>query len=124
MAERKDWRHPRARCDRGCGRATGWSQSFEEAGGKAMKKTITLYDGERHIHLFKIGAAELDIPELPDGIKVLGRGEHIVLPSSVGNTKSRLRFVAERGPKEIELAGEPPKWLSPVLCPSHDERVP
>jgi hypothetical protein len=89
-----------------------------------MKKTITLYDGERHIHLFKIGAAELDIPELPDGIKVLGRGEHIVLPSSVGDTKSRLRFVAERGPKEIELAGEPPKWSSAAPCPSQAEPVP
>jgi ParB-like chromosome segregation protein Spo0J len=88
------------------------------------KKTITLYDGERHIHLFKIGAAELDIPELPDGTEVLGQGEHLVLPSTLGDTKSRLRFVAERGPKEIELAGEPPKWLSAASYPSQAERVP
>jgi ParB-like chromosome segregation protein Spo0J len=88
-----------------------------------VKKTITLYDGERHIHLFKIGAAELDIPELPDGIEVLGQGEHLVLPS-LGDTKSRLRFLAERGPKEIEIAGEPPKWLSAASCPSQAEPVP
>lgn len=51
-----------------------------------MRKTITLYDGDRRIHLFKVGAAELDVPDLPDGIKILGRGERLVLPSTVGDT--------------------------------------
>jgi ParB-like chromosome segregation protein Spo0J len=89
-----------------------------------MKKTITLYDGERHIHLFKIGTAELDIPELSDGIEVLGQGEHLVLPSTLGDTKSHLRFVAERGPAEVKLAAKPPKWLSVAPCPPQTEPIP
>jgi ParB-like chromosome segregation protein Spo0J len=88
-----------------------------------MKKTITLYDGARRIHLFKVGSAELDIPDPADGIKVLGRGEYLVLPSTIADTKSRYRFVAARGPGEIWLAAAP-KWLSPASPPSGVQPTP
>src|SRR5216684_9424726 len=88
-----------------------------------MKKTITLYDGERRIYLFKAGTAELDIPDPADGIKVLGQGEYLMLPSTIGDTKARCRFVTKRGPGEVRLAAAP-KWLSPASHPSPAVPVP
>jgi hypothetical protein len=79
-----------------------------------VKKTITLDDSERRIYLFKTGSAELVDANPFEGIKLLGRGEFVVPPATIGDKKAACRFVAGRAPGEIRLAAAP-EWLSPAF---------
>jgi hypothetical protein len=87
-----------------------------------MKKTITLYDGARRIHLFKVGTADFVGARHFKGIELLGRGEFVVPPATIGDKKAVCRFVAGRAPGEIRLASAP-DWL-PELTKRVDERLP
>jgi ParB/RepB/Spo0J family partition protein len=88
-----------------------------------MKKTITLYDGARRIHLFKVGTADFVGARHFEGIELLGRGEFVIPPATIGDKKTACRFVAGRGPGEVRLAAAP-EWLSPAFRTPTTEPLP
>ena len=76
---------------------------------EALKKTVTIADGEFRIRLFRVPAGcTVRHRELDKGLTILGDGDLMVMPSRIGLAKPG--FLKGRALGEVEIA-EAPKWL-------------
>ena len=76
---------------------------------EALKKTVTIGDGEFVIRLFRVPAGcTARHRELDKGLTILGDGDLMVMPSRIGLAKPG--FLKGRALGEVEIA-EAPKWL-------------
>ncbi len=82
-----------------------------------LPKTVKVKTGKGHHYYFRPG----DVPvrnsagRLGEGIDIRGNGGYVVGPGSVHASGSRYKFVAGRGPKDIEIAGAP-RWLLKTIA--------
>jgi Bifunctional DNA primase/polymerase, N-terminal len=75
---------------------------------EALKKTVTIGDGEFRIRLFRAPDGCTGHRELGNGLTILGDGDLVVMPSRIGLAKPG--FVKGRALGEVKIA-EAPKWL-------------